>query len=240
MCKWTERGFKCLTPNLRYHNLDAKDTPDDRLGTTSLLDYANDLEQEINKLDEKPIIIGHSMGGLLAQILGSRGLAKALILLSTALPAGILDLTEMTSGPEDIPKGFQSILSNPNWFKEPLKPNFDDAVYLELHLLSSEEQRAIYDKFVHESGLATFEINAWKIDPNKAAYVDANKIICPVLIISASEDNCIPPLLIKKVAEFYQGVSTYKEFENHAHWLIGEPGWEGAADYVWDWIKKIE
>jgi len=124
--------------------------------------------------------------------------------------------------------------------RTPLKPNFDDAVYLELHLLSPEEQRTIYNLFVHESGLATFEINAWKLDPNNAASVDANKVTCPILVIAASEDNCIPTPLNKMVADYYKEVSTYKEFENHAHWLIGEPGWENIVECVWEWINKIE
>jgi len=73
--------------------MNPKAKPDDRLGTTSLLDYAEDIENEIRKLDAKPIIMGHSMGGLLAQILGSRGLARALVLLTPAAPAGIRSLT---------------------------------------------------------------------------------------------------------------------------------------------------
>jgi pimeloyl-ACP methyl ester carboxylesterase len=62
------------------------------LGTTSLLDYAADLEKQIRELEEVPILMGHSMGGLLAQIFGSRGLARALVLLTPASPAGILAL----------------------------------------------------------------------------------------------------------------------------------------------------
>ncbi|KJS78144.1 MAG: alpha/beta hydrolase [Desulfotomaculum sp. BICA1-6] len=230
------RGYKCLTPTLRYHNLEYKDNPDERLGTTSLLDYASDLEKEIKKLNEKPIIVGHSMGGMLAQILGSRGLAKAIVLLTPALPAGVLDVPP---DPESAIKGWGSILANPNWFKEPMKPNFDEAVYLELQLLPENEQKAVYDKWVYESGWASFELTLWQSDPNKAAFVDKSKVTCPVLVIAAAEDNCLPPTLIKKVAEYYHGVSTYKEFPNHAHWLVGEPGWQDVAEYVCDWLSNI-
>ncbi|MEJ2634735.1 MAG: alpha/beta hydrolase, partial [Calditrichia bacterium] len=74
-----EKGYQFLTPTLRYHDMNPGDLPDPRLGTTSLLDYAADLEREIGQLDEKPIIMGHSMGGLLAQMLGSRGLGQSLV-----------------------------------------------------------------------------------------------------------------------------------------------------------------
>ena len=69
-----EREYKCYTPTLRYHDIDPKHEPDPGLGTISLLDYAQDLEEYIRNLDEKPLLMGHSMGGLLAQILGAQGL----------------------------------------------------------------------------------------------------------------------------------------------------------------------
>ena len=59
------------------------------MGTTSLLDYAADLEREILALPERPVIIGHSMGGLLAQILAARGLCSRLVCLTPAAPRGI-------------------------------------------------------------------------------------------------------------------------------------------------------
>lgn len=226
------RGYQCVTPTLRYHNQHDKETPDSRLGTTSLLDYAADLENEINKLNATPIIMGHSMGGLLAQKLGSRGLAKALVLLTPALPAGVSDVTL-----ESITQnGYKSILQKPNWWQEPIRPNFDEAVFLELHLLPPGEQRAVYEKWVYESGRVAVEISASESDPAKAAYVDKSKVNCPVLVAAASQDNALPPFLIKKVADYYEGFSTYKEFENHAHWLIGEPGWEDIAEYICEWL----
>ena len=88
-----KEGYHCVTTILRYHDMDPKDAPNPQIGTTSLTDYAEDLEQEIQKLGVKPIVMGHSMGGLLAQILGSRGLAKALVLLTPASPAGVMALT---------------------------------------------------------------------------------------------------------------------------------------------------
>lgn len=76
-----DKGYRCVTTTLRFHDVDPGETPHPRLGATSLLDYAEDLEEEIRQLGDKPIIMGHSMGGLLTQILGGRGLAKVLVLL---------------------------------------------------------------------------------------------------------------------------------------------------------------
>ena len=87
------KGYQCVVPTLRFHDMHPNAVPDPRLGTTSLLDYEADLEELIRGLYEMPVLMGFSMGGLLAQILGSRGLARALVLLSPAPPYGINALT---------------------------------------------------------------------------------------------------------------------------------------------------
>ena len=68
-------------------------TPPKELGRTSLLDYAADLEKLIAGLDDKPVLVGHSMGGLLAQMLAARGLARACVLLAPSAPWGVLPST---------------------------------------------------------------------------------------------------------------------------------------------------
>jgi len=68
-----DRGYRCLAPTLRLHDVDPKEPPHPDLGTVSLLDYVSDLENEIRKLDHQPIIMGHSMGGLLGPDTGQPG-----------------------------------------------------------------------------------------------------------------------------------------------------------------------
>ena len=84
-----EKGYECTAPYLRHHDIQAGTKPPKGLGSMSLLDYVADLENEIIELQDKPILIGHSMGGLLAQMLAERDLAKATVLLTPAPPAGI-------------------------------------------------------------------------------------------------------------------------------------------------------
>jgi pimeloyl-ACP methyl ester carboxylesterase len=59
------------------------------------------------------------------------------------------------------------------------------------------------------------------------------------LVVSGAEDRITPASVVRKVADKYKAVSTYKEFENHAHWVIGEPGWEKIAEFVSDWLKQV-
>jgi len=71
-----ERGWRCVTTTLRHHDIEPGWTPPAELATTSVLDYAADLEAEIRALGEQPVIMGHSMGGLLAQMLAARSLTR--------------------------------------------------------------------------------------------------------------------------------------------------------------------
>lgn len=227
-----KKGYNCITTTLRFHDMDPKDAPDPQLGITSLLDYAEDLEREISQLKVKPIIIGHSMGGLLAQILGSRDLAKAIILLTPASPAGIMALRP------SVIKSFWSVQRKWGFWKKPMRQTFDEAVYSMMHLLSPNEQKEAFDKYVYESGRAAYEIGFWFFDPKKASKVDDSKVTCPVLVIGAIEDKITPVSVVRKVAKKYKNFSTYKEFKNHAHWVIGEPGWQEVAQYIIDWIEQ--
>jgi len=225
-----DKGFQCYTPTLRHHDVDPKDKPPSDLGSTSLLDYAQDLEKFVRNLDEKPIIMGHSMGGLLAQILGARGLASALVLLTPASPSGIFALKF------SVIKSFWSALTTWGFWENPTRIPFEAAVYATMHLLPENERKPLYDKFVYESGRAACEIGFWFLDPKGAAKVDENKVNCPVLVIAGSEDRITPASVVKKVANKYKTVATYKEFENHAHWIILENGWQNVAALASDWI----
>jgi len=226
------KGYQCVVPTLRYHDMDPNGVPDPRLGTTSLLDYAEDLEKLIRELQVRPILMGHSMGGLLAQILGSRGLAKALVLLTPASPRGIIALKP------SVIKSFWSGLTTWGFWRKPFRQTFDEAVYSMLNQMPSESWKSIYDKFVYESGRAAFEIGFWLFDSKRAARVDESKVTCPVLVIAGEKDRIVPVSVTRKVAEKYRGVSTYKEFSDHAHWVIAEPGWQQIAEYVEAWLHQ--
>jgi pimeloyl-ACP methyl ester carboxylesterase len=226
------KGYQCVVPTLRFHDMDPNGVPDPRLGTTSLLDYAEDLEKLIRELQVRPILMGHSMGGLLAQILGSRGLAKALVLLTPASPRGIIALKS------SVIKSFWSSLTTWGFWRKPFRQTFDEAVYSMLNQMPSESWKSIYNQFVYESGRAAFEIGFWLFDSKMAAGVDESKITCPILIVAGKEDRITPVSVIRKVAEKYKRVSTYKEFSDHAHWVIGETGWQEIAAYIEQWLNQ--
>ena len=224
------RGYRCHTPILRHHDVDPREPPPLGLATTSLLDYAQDLEEYIQDLEEKPLLMGHSMGGLLAQMLAARGLASAIILLTPVPPSGINNTTWTTCNT------FLNIYSKWGYWRKPARLSFRAALYGGLHLIPEKDQKPTYERFVYDSGRAYFEMAMWYMDIRGAARVDAAKVTCPVLVVAATLDKVTLPQSIRKIAAKYKSVSTYKEFENCAHWLLIEPGWEKVAEFVSSWI----
>jgi non-heme chloroperoxidase len=227
------RGYRCIATTLPYHDIASKGTPDPRLGTTSLIDYVDALSREIATLDEKPIVMGHSMGGLLAQMLAERGLASAAVLLTPAPPAGIFALKL------SVIRSFLSLLGIWAFWRKPIPTTFQEAVYSALHLVPLQEQKIIFDQMAYESGRVIFEIGFWLMDSTHAARVDETRVNCPMLVIGAKEDRIVPASVVRQVAKKYARVATHREFEGHAHWVVGEPGWEDIAGYAADWLQKL-
>lgn len=226
------KGCRCVTPALRYHDMDPADTPYLELGMTGVLDYVKDLEREILKLETPPIIMGHSMGGLLAQILAGRGLAESAVLLCPAPPHGVMALKPSAL------KCFSDVLLTWGFWRKPFRFSFDKAVYSCLHLMPESYQKEAYSKLVYESGRVAFETGLWFLDSKKATIVNPEDVKCPILVISGKEDRITPASVVKKVSDRYKAVSTYKEFDEHAHWVIGEPGWEKIAEFIHAWLEK--
>ena len=226
-----EKGYTVITPTLRYHDIDPKRRPDPRLGLVGLLDYAQDLEVEIQKLGIRPVLFGHSLGGLLVQILASRGLCEGAVLITPVPPRGIMIFKY--SGLRVL----MELMKVWGWWRKPFRLSFESISYAVLHLLPPREQREIYDKMVSESGRAFLEIGGF-LDYNRSSKVDDNMVTCPMLVIAGAEDRAISPPVVKKISEKYKNVSTFVEFEYHSHGIPLEPGWERIAEHIETWIQE--
>ncbi len=224
-------GHEVHTPALRHHEKGAK--PSRALGMTSLIDYAHDLEKFIGTLDSSPILLGHSLGGLLAQMLAARGKARALVLLAPCPPWGILPSTlfEIASA--------HTMLFAGDFWNQPLKPEYWVAAANSLDHLSPAERHKVFSHFVPESGRATFEIMHWAWDARRAALVTARDVTCPILCLVGEHDKINPPSTVHRIAERYEGRAVYKELPRHSHWLPGEPGWEKIAGHCLQWLDEI-
>jgi pimeloyl-ACP methyl ester carboxylesterase len=229
--RFEAKGFRVETPTLRYH--DCGQTPPRELGTTSVLDYAADLEALMDELDSPPVLVGHSMGGLLAQMLAARRAVRALVLLAPSAPWGVLPST-----PFEIVSAQALYLAGDFWTKR-LRPTHWIAAANALDMLPHPERDAVFARFVPESGQATFEIMHWALDLKRASEVDARAVTCPILCLSGARDRVNPPATVRRIARRYEGRVVNEELAGHSHWLIGEPGWEKIASLALKWLGEV-
>ena len=225
------KGYDVHTPTLRHH--DCGQNPPRELGTTSIRDYVDDIGELIADLPAEPILIGHSMGGLIAQMLAARFHVRALVLLATSAPWGVLPSTtfEIVSA--------QSLYLAGEFWKQRLRPKQWIAAANALDMMTEHEHDEIFQHFVPESGLATFEILHWPLDFSRATQIDSRAVTCPVLCLVGAKDRVNPPPTVRRVAARYGGRASYEELSDHSHWLIAEPGWEKIAGRALAWLDDV-
>lgn len=223
------RGFDVHLPTLRYH--DRGRHPPKELGTTSLTDYADDLEQLLDEIGKPAFLIGHSMGGLLAQMVAARCDVRGVACLAPSAPYGILPST-----PFEIASSQALYMAGEFWNK-PLHPERWVAIANALDMLDEAGRERVFAQFVPESGLATFEIMQWALDPRRASSVDPSRVKAAVLCLVGARDRVNPPSTVRGIARRYRTLGTFEEIPNHSHWLIGEPGWEDIAERVLEFFE---
>jgi pimeloyl-ACP methyl ester carboxylesterase len=177
--------------------------------------------------------MGHSMGGLLAQMLAAKGLARACVLLAPSAPWGVLPSTMFEIA------AAQTLLATGDYWNGVIRPNFEIAAAHSLDRIPAAERKAVYARFVPESGRATFEVMQWSFDLKRASHVTARAVTCPILCLVGSGDKINPPSTVSRVAARYHGRARFEEVEGHSHWLIDEPGWEKLAARSMEWLDEV-
>jgi len=226
------RGYRCIAPDLRHHDRPSHRPPALELGRTSLLDYLKDLEALIATLDTEPILIGHSMGGLLCQMLAANGHGEKLILLAPSPPAGIIPSSTL-----ELLTAFGVFVSGMGW-GQTLAPEHDAAVSHALSHLPPPLQKQIFARLVPESGYAMFEIMCWMLDPLQASHVDARKLNCPVLALAGAHDPINTPATVRQIAQRYGKHAEYHNFPGVSHWLLDGPHWQAIAQHCATWMER--
>jgi pimeloyl-ACP methyl ester carboxylesterase len=237
---WVERyqskGYHCLTPAWPGRDKpieeQRKNHPDPELGKLKLRDVVESLADTIKALGEKPAIVGHSMGGLVTQLLLQRDLAVAAVAIDPAPPMGVF-----TMAFSFLKANFPAI--NPLVpVTTPVMMSFEQFQYAFVNTLPPNEQRDAYDRYVvpESRGVPTQSLTS-------AGRVDFKKPHRPLLIIAGEKDHIVPASLNKTNYNRYKGspsVTDFKQFAGRDHFGMGERGWEELADYTLAWLEKIE
>jgi pimeloyl-ACP methyl ester carboxylesterase len=212
-------GWDTWAVNLRGHG---GSRPVADLGRVSVLDYVEDVRDCAKALGE-PVVIGHSMGGLIAQKVAESGAVRAAVFLTSAAPRGVVALRWPVIS--RMARYLPALLRD-----RPLAATFEHAAALELNRLSPERQAWAYAQLQAESGRAMRELALGAIA------VDAASVRCPTLVVGAAEDRITPPGVQRRIAERYG--SGYVEVSGHAHMLMLEEGWERPFARVLDWLDQ--
>ena len=224
-------GNKVIAPTLRLHKVGNAISSD--LGQVSIVDYVNDMEEIIKKLDQEPIIIGYSMGGLIGLILCSRGFGKLGIFITPAAPSGINAITL------SVLRVFIKNVFRWKFWRKPVPPNFPSAYYGVLHDLSKEKAKEVFDRSASaESGRALCEMGFPFLDPYGATKVSEQAISCPTLIIGAGRDRITPIQIARKLKKKLKSKTDLIEFPKFSHYVMEGKEFEKVFEKCLDWIKN--
>ncbi len=221
-------GWRCHTPDLIGHGSKVADAAKTLVGI-GMVDYRAELEAFLNTLPPRPVLLGHSMGAVLAQQLAAQGLARALILVAPAPRAGILPPTEAEKNLD------RDLMGLGSFWNSVINPDFDLARIYTLNCVPEAEQRAVFDRFGPESGRAFFELFFWMFDRTGATAVDTDAVTGPVLCLVGADDRLVSPQTARQTAHAYRD-ATFWELGGHGHLLVLEPGAEDLARRIADWI----
>jgi alpha-beta hydrolase superfamily lysophospholipase len=191
----------------------------------------------VRGLAAPPIIIGHSFGGLVTQILLDRGLGAAGVAIASAPPKGIwlLPLSTLRTA---LPA-----LKNPANRNRAVPLTHGQFRYRFTNTLSIDDSVAAYERYdVPGSGRMLFEAALANVTPHAITTVDfRDENRAPLLFVAGGKDHISPPSLVRANCGKYRAatpVTEYKEYPRRSHWLAGEPGWESVADEAVDWALR--
>ena len=235
-----EAGYVALTPGWPDDPetvAEAKANPDVFAGK-SVGEVADHFEELIRRLNRKPIIVGHSFGGLLTQILAGRGLAVAAVAIDPAPFRGVLPL------PFSALRSASPVLSNPANYRRAVPLTYDQFRFGFANAVGEDEAQELYETFaVPTSGQPLFQAAAANLNPWTEAKVDTkNPDRGPLLIISGEKDNTVPWSISNasyKQQKRNEGVTEIVEIPNRGHALVIDSGWRDVADTALAFVKRF-
>jgi pimeloyl-ACP methyl ester carboxylesterase len=200
---------------------------------------ADHFDQIIRGLTRKPAVVGHSFGGLLAQILAGRGLAAATVAIDPAPFRGVLPL------PISSLKSAWPVLHNPANRNRAVPLTFEQFRYAFANAVAEEEARELYATFaVPASGVPLFQAATANLNPWTEAKVDSeNPQRGPLLFISGEKDNTVPWALtnasFKQQQKHNPAVTEIVEIKNRGHSLTIDAGWREVADTALTFLRRF-
>ncbi|MEA2243716.1 MAG: hypothetical protein QOD24_3272, partial [Solirubrobacteraceae bacterium] len=235
-----EAGYTALTPGWPDDpaTVEEANAHPEVFAGKSVGDVADHFGAVIGKLDKKPAVIGHSFGGLIAQIIAGRGLAAVSVAIDAAPFRGVLPL------PISSLRSASPVLGNPANRHRAVPLTYDQFRYGFANAVSEDEAKELYDAYaVPASGEPLFQAAAANLNPWTEAKVDTeNPDRGPLLIISGENDHTVPPAISNaayKRQQHNDGVTELAEIPGRGHALTIDSGWREVADTALAFVKRF-
>src|SRR6059058_2280797 len=210
----------------------------DVLAKKTLKQVADHTTEIINALDRKPAVIGHSTGGLLAQMLAGRGLSAVTVAIDPGVFRGVLPL------PVAVLRGVGPFLVNPLTRGRAITLTFDQFKYGWANALDDKEAKELYQRFhVAGSGISLVQMGNANLNPWTEAKVDTeNPMRGPLLIIDGEKDHTVPWAIANaayKRQRRNRGVTEIVRIPNRGHSLTIDHGWREVAQTALEFVKRF-
>ncbi|MFC4116308.1 alpha/beta hydrolase [Nonomuraea zeae] len=204
------------------------------LGVTQVADFYDTI---IREQARPPIIVGHSFGGLITQILLDRGLGIAGVAIHPAPIKGVLRL------PLSSLRSAFPVLSNPVNRTRTVALSARQFHYAFTNTLTAQASEVIYQRYhVPAPGRPLFQAATANLSRHPATLVDVrNDTRAPLLLIAGGADHTVPTALVRAAYQRYRksrAITDYQEFARMPHFALGAPEWERVADHVLHWAER--
>jgi len=202
-------------------------------GVTEIADH---IAKQLSAFGRRPILIGHSFGGLIVQNLLGRDLAAAAIAIDPAPIKGVPEL------PLSALRSSFPVLSNPLNFKRAVALTEHQFRFGFTNAVTEQEAKELYAKYAMPApGRPLFQAATATLNPYSATKVNvANANRGPLLLVSGGKDNTVPPVMVKSTLKAYRqspAVTELKEFPGRGHSLTIDSGWRELAQYSLAWLN---
>lgn len=236
---YESRGYEVIAPAWPGLDREVEDLRRDPTGIAGvgLREVVDHYERIIRGLERPPIIMGHSFGGTVVQILLDRGLGSAGVAIDSAAVKGVLPLPLSTL------RSAWPVLGNPANRNKAVPLTAKQFHYAITNTLSESESAAHYERYaVPGSARVLFQGAFANFNPKAATRINfRNRRRAPLLFIAGEVDHIVPPKVNKANWRLYRkspAVTDYQEFSGRSHFIIGQDGWQDVADYALDWAQK--
>jgi len=233
-------GFTSLTPGWPDdpETVEEANAHPEVFAHKTIEDVADHYTEVIGALKKKPVIVGHSFGGLLTQILAGRGLAVAAVAIDPAPFRGVLPL------PLSALKSSKPVLGNPANRNKAIPLTYEQFRYAFANAVPEDEAIDLYHTYaVPAPGAPLFQAATANLNPWTEAKVDhKNADRGPLLIIEGDQDHTVPPAVAKasfKIQSKNDGVTEYAEIEGRGHALTIDKGWKDVADTALTFVQRF-